>query len=248
MEKKELQGKHILVTGASSGIGREVCIQASRMGARITLVARNEEKMRETRNLMSGEDHEIYCLDLHSTELIADLVDKSIQRLGPIDGFVHSAGYFVGRSIKQLRREHFDDLMVINVDAFAEFIRCFAKKKNSNEGASFLAVSSVAAKRGDKSQGAYAAAKGALESMVPTYAKELATRKIRINSIVFGMVDTVMYEDYLNMGGSDEKMKVRQYLGVIPKEYAAGVICFMLSDTAKYMTGTSLVYDGGSLS
>ena len=113
---------------------------------------------------------------------------------------------------------------------------------------SCVGVSSTASTHGNKAQAAYSAAKGAMNAVVHPYAKELVSKGIRVNTIAFGMVETDMYRSFLDVGGNNNELLEKQYLGVIPVEYAANAICFLLSDASRYMTGGTLNYDAGYLS
>ena len=122
-------------------------------------------------------------------------------------------------------------------------------KKRTNNEASYIGVSSIAAFQGNKAQAAYSAVKAAMNGVVHSFAKELAyPRKIRVNTISFGMVETDMYTKFLEVGGNSERLFQEQYLGLIPVDYAGKAICFLLSDLSKYMTGGTLIYDAGRLS
>lgn len=243
----DLKGKHIVITGASSGIGRSTCIQASKLGARITLIARNEENLKETVSLMEGENHAIYSFDLTEVSQIDDLISRISGEQGAIDGLVHCAGIGLNRPIKLTKPDFVEQMMRINYYAFVELVRAAAARKRSNENASYIGISSVAAIQGEKTQGAYAATKGAMNSIVHSFAKELSPRKIRINTIAFGMVETDMYKGFLESGGNNEELMQTQILGVIPPEYAGNAICFLLSDASKYITGGTFKYDAGVL-
>ena len=261
----DLTGKHILITGGSAGIGRAAAVQASRLGARVSLVARNEDKLKETLDMLEefrtsavpgGEDsgsdlklsHKYYIYDLNETDGIADLIKNIVSESGAIDGLVHAAGIGLNRPVKLNKPDFLEDNIKIHFYAFSELIRAASARKNSNEGASYIGVSSVAAIHGNKTQGAYSAAKAAMNAVVHPYAKELAPKGIRVNTISFGMVDTDMYKGFLDSGGNNEELLREQYLGVIPVEYAGNAICYLLSDAAKYITGGSFNYDAGALS
>ncbi len=244
----DLTGRHVIVTGASAGIGRAACIQASKLGARVSLVARNAAKLDETLSFMTGTGHDSYVQDLAEIDAIDSLIAKIATERGAIDGLVHCAGMSANRMIKFSKPEFVEQIARINYFAFVELVRAAAAKKRSNDGASYVGISSVAAVRGDKTQGAYSASKGALNALVHVFAKELSVRKIRVNTVAFGMVDTDMYKSFLETGGNNEELLREQYLGIISPEYAAKAICFLLSDAAKYMTGGTLNYDAGVLS
>ena len=242
-----LLGKHVVITGASSGIGRAACVQASKLGAMVSLVARNEEKLLKTKSLMEGDYHKLYSFDLQNTDGIEELIVSITKDSCSIDGIVHCAGVALTRPIRLTKPELVEQMTRLHYYAFVELIRASVAKKRMNEGGSIIGISSTAATHGDKAQGMYAAAKGAMNAVVPPFAKELAPRKIRVNTIAFGMVDTDMYQGFLDDGGSNESLLQNQYMGVIPVEYAGNAICFMLSDASKYITGGTFNYDAGLL-
>lgn len=244
----DLTGRHILITGASSGIGRSACIQASKLGAKISLVARNKERLRETLALMEGEGHGIFTFDLNETDGIDGLAASIVEKDGPLDGLVHCAGLGLNRPVKLAKPGFVEQMTRIHFYAFAELIRAASLKKRSNNGASYLGISSVAAVHGNKTQGIYSASKGAMNAVVHAFAKELASREIRVNTIAFGMVDTDMYQGFLESGGNNQELLREQYQGIIPVEYAGNAICFLLSDAARYITGGTMNYDAGALS
>lgn len=244
-----LNGRHVVVTGASAGIGRSVAIQASKLGAKVSLIARNEERLKETLEMLEGGGHQTFSFDLMNVSEIEPLLKKIVEQNGPIDGLVHCAGLGGNRPIKFTKPALMEDMMRIHCFAFTELMRVASQKQNSNEGASYVGVSSVASVHGNKAQGAYAAAKNAMNGIIHPFAKELAAKSIRVNTIAFGMVDTEMYRrDFLEAGGNNEELLREQILGVIPVEYAGNAVCFLLSDTAKYITGSMFQYDAGALS
>ena len=244
----DLTGKHIVVTGASAGIGRATCIQASKLGAKVSLIARNEEKLKETISLMDGTGHEYFPCDLSAIDSIDDRIAAIVEKEGPIDGLVHCAGLGLNRPLKLAKPEFVEQVTRLNYFAFVELIRAVTARKRANNGASLIGISSVAAVHGNKTQGVYSASKGAMNAVVHAFAKELAPREIRVNTIAFGMVETDMYKGFLESGGNNEELLQDQYLGIIPVEYAGNAICFLLSDVSKYITGGTLNYDAGDLS
>lgn len=244
----DLTGKHVIITGASSGIGRATCIQASKLGAKVSLIARNEDRLRETISLMENNEHFYYVYDLNDVESIENLVKEIVEKNGTVDGLIHCAGFISDRPIKLDTYSAMKSMMQIHFFAFVELLRTLSLKKRMNDGASCIGVSSAASIKGNKAQGAYAAAKGAMNALIHPYAKELAKRKIRVNTIAFAMIETDMYKSFLDVGGNNDDLLREQYLGIIPVEYAANAICFLLSDASRYMTGGTLFYDAGILS
>ena len=243
----DLTGKHILVTGASSGIGRQTAITASRLGARLSLMARNRDRLAETMAALEGDGHASHVFDLTNLGGIADVIKGIVADSGPLDGLVNSAGVGELRPLRLSNPDFLDKVFRINFFPFVELVRCAGNRKHSNPGASFVGISSVAAFRGARAQGAYAASKAAIDAVVRPMAKELADRRVRVNAAAFGMIHTEMYQNFLDVVGSDEAL-ASQYLGVGQTEDAAHVICFLLSDASRFVTGSTLIADGGFLS
>lgn len=244
----DLTGKHILVTGASSGIGRATCILVSQLGAKVSLVARNEERLAETISQMEGDGHKTYAFDLTDLEGIEALVKRITAEQGLIDGLAHCAGICENRPIKLAKPAYVSEVMLTNFSTFAELLRVLSSKRFVNECASMVGISSVAAFGGEKAQGIYAASKAAINGLIHPVAKELAQRNIRVNSIAFGMVETNMFEEYKQVGGDANKLLARQYLGFGKPNDAANIIAFLLGNASAFITGTTLVADGGVLS
>lgn len=245
IQPMELTKKNLLITGGSSGIGRQCAIQASRLGARVTLIARNEEKLRETVSLMERpEEHAYYPFDLARTEEIEPLIGRIAAQRGPFDGFCHAAGIATVRLLKMSKPAFVEKMFRIHAGAFIEITRCLSLKQNLRDGASLVGISSLAAQKGNVSQGAYAAAKASMNGFIEPAAKELAVRKIRVNTVAYAMVDTAMFEEFLACGG-DEKIMQKQLLGTIDVESAANAVMFLLGDACPYITAAVLpVYAG----
>lgn len=251
MNPMDLTGKRILITGASSGIGREVAVTVSKLGGEAVIVARRKEMLMETLSLLDGSEHGTYCADLSNLELIENLIAEMVKTYGKFDGFVHSAGVAPMRPLRQLKFDHVDSTMKINLYAFIEIVRCIAKRSSLNEGASIVGISSVASIQGSKSKIAYCASKSGMDSAIRCMAKELSPRSIRVNSVQPGWVDTIMLRQYLDGYGESDYAKnsfQRQYLGPSLPSEIANVVAFLLSDATKTITGTSILIDGGSLS
>lgn len=242
-----LENRHILITGGSSGLGRVTATLASQLGARVSLVARREPELQATVAGLTGEGHSFWPFDLTQLSEIGSLVKAIVAAGGPLGGLVHCAGVGQNRPLAVTDPEFVQKTMTVNFNAFVELVRIVAKKKHSNDGASLVAISSVASLKGDKSQGAYAASKAAINGIVPPLAKELASRLIRVNAVAFGMIKTEMFNSYQESGCTLEALS-GQYLGLGEPEDAARVLCFLLSDYSKLITGSILAADNGYLS
>lgn len=240
-----LEGKHILITGASSGIGRQCAIQASRLGGKVTIVARNEDRLRQTIAAMDKtESHSYYLADLSNIYSIEDLIKRIVGDCGPVDGFCNAAGISSLRPLKLVKYDFLESALRTNLYAFVELVRSLSIKKNLNDKASIVGVSSIAAEDGNPGQTAYSIAKAGINGLIHPVAKELGKRGIRVNNVAFSMVNTDMFKEFMENSGSEEMIK-KQYLGIVDVESAANAIMFLLSDASKYVTETVLpVYAG----
>lgn len=247
----DLTGKKILITGASSGMGRETAILCSQLGARIILVARRKDKLEDVISELEGTGHKYYSFDLSRTDEIESLIKIVISDNGSLDGFVHSAGIGSTRPLKLLKPTALNEVMSVNFYSFIEIVRCITKRKCFNEGMSIVGISSIASKQGNQSKTAYSASKAAMDAAVRCLAKELAGRKIRLNTVNPAWIKTDIYEQFLANGGDSEDVKnilARQYLGVGEPIDVANMVVYLLSDASKLITGSNVIIDGGRLS
>ena len=238
-----LEGKTILVTGASSGIGKEIAIMGSRMGANVILSARNKDRLEETRSLLNCGDHLIIPADMNDIE---DL-NRLVNRIVTIDGVVLCAGMAINLPIQFCDRSHMDQLFNLNFFSTVELIRLLYKKRKIVKGGSIVFIDSVGGMTRYAPGGAiYGATKAALSSYSKFCAREFSTRKIRVNCVCPGMIDTplihrgTLTEEQL---AEDAKRYPCGRYGK-PEDVAAAVV-YLLSDAASWVTGTDLYIDGG---
>lgn len=240
-----LQGKTILVTGASSGIGRATAVECSRMGASsCILLGRREDALRETAAMLDdGCEPTIEVCDLSDFESLKALAE----RIPELDGLVLNAGMNKMKPLQFYSEEDIDRIFSINCFSPVLFLKHLLKKKKVKRGASVVFMSSISG-HGNVSvgNGVYGASKSALKTFMEYSALELAPRSIRCNSVHPGRVETPLI---MNAGTSDEtvqadkeKYPLRRYGR--PEEVAYAVI-YLLSDAAAWVTGASLVIDGG---
>ena len=148
--------------------------------------------------------------------------------------------------MKFLKPEQLLEIFQINLFPFIEVVRCLTRKNAYNPGMSIVGISSVSSMQGGKGKTGYCASKGAMDAAVRAMAKELAPGKIRINTICPGLLQTDMYDTARDNGGGDfQNIAERQYLGIGKPEDAASLAAFLLSDASHFITGTSMVTDGG---
>lgn len=198
---------------------------------------------------MAGDNHSSYSFDLRNIEEIEGLIKRIVSERGKLDGLAHCAGIMYMRPLKNTTYDVLHDKMLINFYAFVELVRMYSLKKHCN-GGSVVVMSSAASKTGDKSKVAYCASKAAVDGAVRAMAKELGKKNIRVNSIQAGLIKTYMYESYVADAGEDVVNTLtseRQFLGLGETDDIANAIAYLLSDAAKFITGTGMVVDGGCL-
>ena len=247
----DLSDKTILITGASSGMGRETAVLCSKLGAKLILIARREDKLRETLNELRGDGHKYYASDLSIVNDIDKLIKIVINENGPLDGFVHSAGVGSTRPLKLLKPDVLRSVMEINYFSFVEIIRCITKRNCFNRGLSIVGISSISSKQGNQEKTAYSASKAAMDATVRCLAKELHEKNIRLNTVNPALIKTDIYQQFLDNSGDSQDAKIiinRQYMGLGEAVDVANMIAYLLSDAAKFITGTNVLLDGGRLS
>lgn len=238
-----LEGKRVLVTGASSGIGKAVAQECAKCGAQLVLTARNEERLKATLDSLEGEGHSMIIADLTSQEELVALVGQ----LETLDGVVLCAGINDKSIIKFLNQEHVDKMLTTNFTSPVFLSQMLTKKKKLSKESSIVFISSISAFYPSVSNAMYASSKAALSQFAKVLALELMPQKIRVNCIEPAFVETGMLNKYEISDKMDE-IRANAPFGrfLEPKEVALAVI-YLLSDATKLVTGSNLVMDGGFL-
>lgn len=237
-----LEGKTILVTGASSGIGRGIAIACSKMGATVIINGRNEQRLAETMTEMQGEENLSLAADLSDSNSLTGMVS----RLPKLDGIVHCAG--IGQRVlcKQLQEADLDTMMDVNFKAPVMLQTEILKQKKINKSASIVFIASIASDSPSIGNAVYSASKGAIISYANCLALELAPRQIRVNCILPAMIWT----DLILKGGiTEEELKEDEKKYPLKRygkpEDIANLSIYLLSNAAAWMTGSSIKITGG---
>lgn len=240
-----LAGKSVLVTGASSGIGRAIAIECSRMGAKVLLTARNKDRLEETLSLMENQEcHHIILGDLSKEEDLSAIVDSISD---PLDGLVQCAGFTIPKPFQFFSEREIDAVMGVNFKAPVLLTQLLLKKKKLRKDCSVVFISSISGTLVSYvGSSVYSASKGAINGLLKGLAIELASKSIRVNSISPGMINTHILD-----GGeiTEEQLRedVRHYpLGRYgePEEVAYAAV-YLLSNASRWMTGSNILIDGG---
>lgn len=238
-----LESKTILVTGASSGIGKAIAIECSKMGAHLVISGRNEGRLKETLSKMSGKDHELITADLSNRDDLINLHNS----LPVLDGLVNCAGLTKVAPFAFANRESFEEVMNVNFFAPTELTRLLVKSKKIAKKGSIVFISSVSGVYCSAvASSIYSSSKGAVNGLVKGVALDLAPKGIRVNSVNPGMIDTDIFSD---SAITDDQLKddMKRYpLGRYgrPEEVAYAVI-YLLSDASSWTTGSNILIDGG---
>lgn len=248
MNQFSLKDKIILITGASSGIGRSCSVECSKSGADLILIARNEEELQKTVSLLAPDSKaETIIADITRAENLEELIAEKVSVLGKISGFIHCAGIEKTLPLKKHTPQLYADIFAVNAISGFEIAKNLSLKKYKSEVASFVFISSVAGMVGEIGKSAYSASKGAVIAGARSMAMELSRSGIRVNSISPAMVNTPLLEKmFENVGEAAAEEIIKKHpLGIGQPEDVANACIFLLSDASKWITGSNLVVDGG---
>lgn len=237
-----LSSKTILVTGASSGIGKETAIVCSKLGARVVITGRNEERLLETYNELEGEGHQMILADLNTD----DGIDHIVKECPTLDGMVNNAGVSKSKPIQFVKRGDLEDIFSTNVFGLTLLVKGIVKSKKINKNGSVVFTSSLSSRMTAAGLSVYASTKAAVCGLMRTCAIEFGPKGIRSNAVLPGMVETKL----IHRGTYSEEDRLNDMnnypLGRYgkPEDIAFG-IAYLLSDASVWVTGIELVIDGG---
>lgn len=240
-----LLNKKILITGASSGIGRATAILFSSLGAEVIITSRNSEKLKETFfSLKENPENQMICGDLTSLDDIKNIVSQ----IGALDGFVHCCGKVLPVPVKFIKEDHLRDVFGVNYFSAVNIISELLKHKKINNHCSIAFISSVSTLHSYFGGAPYISSKAALEGYAKTLALELLPKKVRVNVLQPALVNTAIFESTIEAAIDSDEMKkliARYPLGVGEPEDIANALAYFISDASKWITGSCLKMDGG---
>lgn len=243
-----LENKTILITGASSGIGRQCAIDCSKMGAKVILLARNESRLNETMSLMMGDENMYITFDLTCVDRIGNVVSQIVEKVGKIDGVLHCAGISQVQLLQLISADVMQSFFMTNVIAPMMLTKEICKKKNINEsGASVVFFSSIMGCVGEIGKSLYSMTKGALMSGVKSLACEYAHKNIRLNCVSPGAIETPINASQPYMKEPEQRWALEQkhLLGLGNTQDVSSLCIYLLSDASRWMTGQNIIIDGG---
>lgn len=245
----DLTDRTILITGASSGIGRQCAVTLSGQGARIALLGRDMDRLRETLSMMSNPDtHKVFTHDFVASLDVKGLVEQIVGETGKISGVVHSAGISTTLPLRALTQDKLELFNRVNVHGPMALTKAAVTPACVNpDGASVVFVTSVMSVVGEVGKSLYSMTKGALLGASRSLALELAPRKIRVNCLSPGVVESPMSAGAVYSQSEEALGKIRDKhpLGLGSVEDVANACLFLVSDEAKWITGANFVVDGG---
>jgi NAD(P)-dependent dehydrogenase (short-subunit alcohol dehydrogenase family) len=249
MNPFSLEGKTIVVSGASSGIGRQCAISCANMGATVVLLGRNESRLKETLDMMPRKDtHYTFCVDLTDPEKVGIIAKQILEQAGRIHGLLNVAGISSTILLKSVSEEKMHEMFNNNVYASIYLTKELTRMGHfSKEGGSIVFLSSVMGSFGETGKSLYAMTKGALLAGARSLACEFASKNIRVNVVSPGLIITPINENLPHITDPEKRKKIEEMhlLGLGNPEDVANACVYLLSDASRWVTGTNLFVDGG---
>jgi len=245
----DLTGKRILITGASSGIGKETAQIISKLGGKVILLARDEKRLTEVFEGLTGNGHAFYAFDLTATDDIPGLMKTIAKDQGSLTGVFHSAGLYYLIPVSLLKKQNIDAVFNVSVASTLMIAKGFCRKEvfDQKSRCSLVFMSSVTSLCGVQGLSLYSASKAAVDGAMRSLARELVQRNIRVNTIAAGAVKTRMHDQAIKNLAEEEiqDYEQRHLLGFGNPADIAYAAAFLQSDASAWITGTTMIVDGG---
>jgi len=242
----DFKGKRFVVIGASSGMGRQIATDIADSGGDVLAIARNKKRLREIEEKYPKRIV-TEAVDVRNKDELETVISEYVGKLGKFHGSVYTAGISKTTVLRAFSEDCAREIMDINYWGWINLMNLICKSKYSLNASSNVVVSSVSAHSGEAGNFAYNASKAAISSCVRTFAKEIAKRGCRVNSVSPGFIKTALTDNYFSDRGFSERIIDKHLLGLGTTADISGVICFLLSDKAGWITGADFVVDGGYL-
>jgi len=238
-----LVNKCVLITGASSGIGKATAIECSKLGAKVVITGRNKERLNETFVNLEGEGHIQFTTDLSDAESVSELINV----LPELNGIVHAAGMVKTLPFQFVNEKDIHDIFDVNFFAPVLLTQKLIKQKKAIKSSSIVFISSIDGPLVSHiGNSMYSASKGAVSAIVKNMAVDLATKKIRVNSVLPGMTETpLIHVEGITQEQLDKDKQLFPLKRYAQPEEIAWAIIYLLSDASAWVTGTNLTIDGG---
>ena len=244
--KCDISNKVILVTGASRGIGKAISTKLAENGARITLLSRNNKELEKINNDLNNNGlQSIYkAIDVSNFNDMMSAVEYTKEVWGTIDGIVNNAGITDDNLIARMKSESFDKVIDVNLKGVFNGIKSVTKTMIKNNYGRIINITSVIGIIGNKGQSNYAASKSGIIGLTKSAAKELASKNITVNAIAPGYIETDMTQS-LNESNKEQMLNLIPLNRLGTPNDIASMVCYLLSDQSKYITGQTINVDGG---
>ena len=244
-----LESKVIVISGAASGIARQCAVSCSKMGAKLILLDMNEEGLKETMTMVDRPDeHYMACVNLLDYERVSQVVKEGVEKAGRITGVLNCAGISTTNLFKLTKPEELDKFFKVNVyTGYFLTQECTKMGNFSKEGGSIVFFSSVAGSYGEVGKSTYGMTKASLLNLAKHLACELSRKKIRVNSISPGAIETPINMNLPHMKDPEKRaaLEAQHLLGLGKTDDIANACIYLLSDASRWVTGTNLFVDGG---
>ena len=246
----KFSSENILVTGASDGIGKAICLLLNSLGANVIGISRNKSKLEQIKEEVEFKDNFHYELEDLSVNLdeIPSKIFKISKKYGKLLGLVHSAGAIEILPLKAVTEEKLNQIHNINFKAGVMLCKGFSDRRNNiGENSSIVLLSSIASLLGYKGLLSYSTSKGAINSLVKSLAIELSLNKIRVNAVSPGHINTELFNQNKEFYSKDflDELETKYPFGLGESAYVANLVAFLISDSSKWITGQNIVIDGG---